>query len=506
MHTKKMIRHLAIFVSLSGIFPFSMQVAQAEPALTSIEVTPSNPSIDVAQTLQFSATGTFDDGSSRPLAADVWTSGTPLPATQTNSGVTVLHGSFHVIGGFHPQLGITLPTVNGYNPTSQTWTPLSPLRTSRACPGVGVVGGIIYAVGGSTKERGMPSVPLNTVEAYHPGRNAWKTMASMSTLSGCVQASVVNGILYAVGTAYNGTVVVEAYDPATNLWSVKTPLILPPNNASLQGFATAALDGNLYILGGMGSHGSLSKVNAYDPMTDTWSTKAPMPTQRSWLGAGVVNGILYAVGGSWPLIFGLVEAYNPKTNTWATMTSMPRSVEAYVAADDESGLLYALTPVEYPQNFVDFRNIWSYKPPEALWSSSNASIATTDGNGFVTASVVSGTSTITAAAGDVSGSSTLTTLPQPLRGLRVRVQSIGGASGTVATGPGTLINSGILCPGDCTEKYVIGTTVVLTAFPTYPLVSYFDWGGDCAGQGNPCTLQMDAYRSVTAIFTQEPDY
>ncbi len=39
-------------------------------------------------------------------------------------------------------------------------------------------------------------------------------------------------------------------------------------------------------------------VEAYDPTTNTWTTKAPMPTPRSHMAAGVVNDIIYVVGGS----------------------------------------------------------------------------------------------------------------------------------------------------------------------------------------------------------------
>src|SRR5437899_10589569 len=53
----------------------------------------------------------------------------------------------------------------------------------------------------------------------------------------------------------------------------------------------------------------------------TWTTKAPMPTARWGLAAGVVNGILYAIGGGGTSGFSdptVVEAYDLATNTWTT--------------------------------------------------------------------------------------------------------------------------------------------------------------------------------------------
>ena len=72
-------------------------------------------------------------------------------------------------------------------------------------------------------------------------------------------------------------------------------------------------------------------ISAYG-QNGTWTTKAPMPTARSAFSVGEVNGILYAVGGSnaRPYVQPLpdsssdvVEAYNPTTDSWTTKASMP---------------------------------------------------------------------------------------------------------------------------------------------------------------------------------------
>lgn|SRR5437667_9891332 len=61
-------------------------------------------------------------------------------------------------------------------------------------------------------------------------------------------------------------------------------------------------------------------------VSDCWTTKAPLATPRHHLAVGVVNGVLYAVGGYGgyygpPL--NVVEAYNPVANAWATKAPMP---------------------------------------------------------------------------------------------------------------------------------------------------------------------------------------
>jgi Kelch motif len=61
-------------------------------------------------------------------------------------------------------------------------------------------------------------------------------------------------------------------------------------------FASATLKGRIYAIGGhCGAY--LASVDAYDPETNIWTSKAPMLTQREGLAVGAVRGVLYAVGG-----------------------------------------------------------------------------------------------------------------------------------------------------------------------------------------------------------------
>ena len=73
------------------------------------------------------------------------------------------------------------------------------------------------------------------------------------------------------------------------------------------------------------------------------------------------------------------------------------------------------------------------------------------------------------------------------------VEKAGTGSGTVTSSP-----AGIDCGSDCFESYSGGTQVMLT--PTPGEGSTFDsWSGACQGTG-PCTVAMDANKTVTATF------
>jgi N-acetylneuraminic acid mutarotase len=95
--------------------------------------------------------------------------------------------------------------------------------------------------------------------------------------------------------------------------------------------STSMVNGKIYAIGGSpGKAGSLSTVEEYDPATDTWTTKADMPTARWGFSTSVVNGKIYAIGGSpgEPAdagVFSTVEEYDPATDIWTAKAHMPKA-------------------------------------------------------------------------------------------------------------------------------------------------------------------------------------
>ena len=72
----------------------------------------------------------------------------------------------------------------------------------------------------------------------------------------------------------------------------------------------------------------------------------------------------------------------------------------------------------------------------------------------------------------------------------------------VGGGSVTSVPAGIACPGDCSELYVDGTGVALTATPD-PLYHLVAWSGDCTGAG-ACSVTMSGDRNVGATFDSMP--
>lgn len=81
----------------------------------------------------------------------------------------------------------------------------------------------------------------------------------------------------------------------------------------------------------------------------------------------------------------------------------------------------------------------------------------------------------------------------PLRTLVVSVSSGGSVTSTPA---------GISCPADCSEAFVDGELVTLTADPA-PGFEFTSWSGDCSGAG-VCQVTMSQNRAVSATFSALP--
>src|SRR2546425_2136527 len=243
---------------------------------------------------------------------DKWTAKARMPTPREGLAVGVVNGILYAVGGISaPMGGRILATVEAYDPTKDTWTVKASMLTHRSGHAVGIVNGILYAVGGAGSPEGDFSIPLRTVEAYDPTTNKWTARTPMPTHRAqpdtlgwdggrhLLAVGVVNGILYAVGGACcapgeNVTILstVDAYDPATDTWKTKAPIPTPRYGP------VGVVNGILYAVGGVSKNaGIISTVEAYSPTTNSWMAKAPMPTPRNGHAVGVVNRTLYVVGG-----------------------------------------------------------------------------------------------------------------------------------------------------------------------------------------------------------------
>ena len=108
----------------------------------------------------------------------------------------------------------------------------------------------------------------------------------------------------------------------------------------------------------------MASVERYNPSTDTWTQIAEMSARRSGAGVGVLDNILYAVGGhDGPLVRKSVEAYDPATNTWRPVGDMAfcRRNAGVVA---HNGMLYVVGGDDGLSNLA---SVEVYSPETDSW-------------------------------------------------------------------------------------------------------------------------------------------
>jgi uncharacterized protein YjdB len=105
-----------VTATLSGVSgSASLTVPVPPPALASIAVSPSAPTIAVAATQQFTATGTYSDGSTQLLTTATWTAATPAIAIVNASGLAtaVASGATPITASLNGITGSATLTVSG---------------------------------------------------------------------------------------------------------------------------------------------------------------------------------------------------------------------------------------------------------------------------------------------------------------------------------------------------------------------------------------------------------
>ena len=149
---------------------------------------------------------------------------------------------------------------------------------------------------------------------------------------GYTVTATATGLLPATTNTFN----VAATAPS-NTWSPMTSMLTPRTDLGV-----GVVNGVLYAVGGQVTAPRTNIVEAYDLVTYGWTTKAPMPTPRIAMAVAAATGILYAVGGnSGTTSTGAVEAYDPVANSWTTKAPMPTARQS-LGIGVVNGVLFAV--------------------------------------------------------------------------------------------------------------------------------------------------------------------
>lgn len=110
------------------------------------------------------------------------------------------------------------------------------------------------------------------------------------------------------------------YDIASRRWSELAAM--PKARGAL---GAAIVGGTLYAIGGRDGADTLDAVEAYDIRSDTWSSRASLPVAADHLGVAAIGGSVYAVGGRYDGGEELRDfrRYDSRRDRWQSLPDLP---------------------------------------------------------------------------------------------------------------------------------------------------------------------------------------
>lgn len=189
------------------------------------------------------------------VATNAWSGDNEFQASVwLSNGVGTLGGKLYVTGGYgtHDKTDGMSRRAWAYDPASGQVTPLPDMPRATAEGVTGVIGNKLYVLPGSCDANRWPLAgyceqePIRRLYRFDPAQNKWGARKSAPHYHRAGAGGVINGKFYVVGGFQGRTPVaaLDVYDPGSDSWTTKAPL---PVGGAVIG---TALQGKLYVLAG----------------------------------------------------------------------------------------------------------------------------------------------------------------------------------------------------------------------------------------------------------------
>ncbi|CAB3378215.1 actin-binding protein IPP [Cloeon dipterum] len=241
-------------------------------------------------------------------------------------GVVALDGLIYVVGG--EQDSQILANGEVYNPRDDTWASVASMVVPRCEFGLCALHGYLYAIGGWVGEDIGGSI-----ERYDPLENVWALDGSLPAPRFSMGVVAYQGLIYIVGGClHNKRHLTDliSYNPVTSEWVTLAPMLVPRSQMGV-----AVLNHFLYVVGGINrQHEVLQSVERYNFLEDKWTEVPALKRGRASPAVAAADGLLYVMGGDHShevnfyrarITMTSVECFNPLTNAWTDRPPLPES-------------------------------------------------------------------------------------------------------------------------------------------------------------------------------------
>ncbi len=237
-------------------------------------------------------------------AGGSWQRVPDMPVELTHAPVVVDGTTIWLLGGYvgdHP--GPATAQVWKYDVATARWSAGPPLPAARGAGGAAIVGRELHFFGGTSRSgsNGDPDEGEHWVLGLDGG-TTWQARAPLPNPRNHLAGVGLGGLVYAIGGQYGENETtgnqsqVDAYDPATNTWRPRAPLPAPRGHVSS---SAVVVGGRIVVMGGteQGNKASAA-VAVYDPAANAWTSMSSLPDTRKTPVAGLLGAELYVATGS----------------------------------------------------------------------------------------------------------------------------------------------------------------------------------------------------------------
>ena len=299
------------------------------PPLVSIAVNPSNGTVPVGRGMQFHATGTYADNSTKDLTSSAtWTSSVVTVAaigantgmaSAAGTGQTTIQAAYNSISSNQAALLVT----PGFVPTGS-------LNTAREDHTATLLNnGKVLLAGGFDGSNSASA----TAELYDPAAGTFSATGNLNTAREYHTATLLNnGKVLIVGgfdSTNSATANAELYDPVAGTFSPTGSL----NTARGYHTATLLTNGKVLIAGGVDSTNSVSaSAELYDPVAGTFAPTGSLSAAREYHTATLLNnGTVLLAGGFNGSVLASAELYDPTAGAFTTTSNLNVAREYHTA-------------------------------------------------------------------------------------------------------------------------------------------------------------------------------
>jgi hypothetical protein len=238
------------------------------------------------------------------LATDSWTRIADMPINVTHSPAVLVGEDIWLLGGFignHP--GPSTSEVWRYDTSTNTWSPGPSLPEPRGAGGAALLGSKLHYFGGANRETGStgyPNEPHHWVLDLADQGAGWQRRADLPAKRNHLAGAGLGGFVYAIGGQIGNEDTgnqsrVDRYDPVTDSW--EDVAALPAARGHITA-STFVLGGRLVVAGGTNNGNVPSRdMTSYDPATDSWQVLPQLPSGRKTPVLGEIGGRLVSATG-----------------------------------------------------------------------------------------------------------------------------------------------------------------------------------------------------------------